>query len=190
MVIWLLDSCFEFDVCFRFPSSVFENSKPFGVGSSHAFLALNIRMWKFDANRFRFLQDNTLSFARKIDVKQWFVFLLLFSVSLALILRTKADRFWSDSLADRTNIYLFACGLLVTSRYQIVLVQAGVGRMRGSHYCRSRRIGADLRLDILSIAKSKKMARSPPRTHQVQVARRGMILCWQEHEVMDIWLML
>ena len=97
---------------------------------------------------------------------------------------------WFSSMADRPNIYLFACGLLVTSRYYIVLVQAGVWHMRGSHGCRSRRVGADLRLDILSVAKSKKMARSPPRTHQVQVARRSMILCWQEHGVMDVWLML
>ncbi len=75
-------------------------------------------------------------------------------------------------------IYLFACGLLVTSRYYIVHVLAGPWCLRGSHGCRPRRVGADLRLDILSVTKSEIMARSPPRTLQVQVARHGiMILC-------------
>ncbi len=58
-------------------------------------------------------------------------------------------------------------------------------RLHGSHGCRPRLVCADS--DILSVAKGKIMARSPPR--KLQVARRD-ILCWQEYGVMDVRLLL
>jgi hypothetical protein len=100
------------------------------------------------------------------------------------------DRFWSDALADLTNICLFAFGLLATSRYYIVHVLASACAVEGCAEARSvaaPKESAPTSGLTFSIAKGKTMARSPPR--KLQVARRD-ILCWQEYGVMDVRLML
>ena len=146
-------------------------------------LALNIRIWKFNANRFWSFQhflDNKLSSGRQSN---GFVFLLLFSVFLALQSKNQS---WSILIwcSCRPDQHL-PIRLWIASYFQTLHCARSSRRLRGSHGCRPRRVCADP--DILSVSKGKTMARSPPRT--LQVARRD-ILCWQEYGVMDVRLML
>jgi hypothetical protein len=105
------------------------------------------------------------------------------------------DRFWSDALADLTNICLFAFGLLATSRYYIVHVLASACAVEGCAEARSvaaPKESAPTSGLTFSIAKGKTMARSPPR--KLQVARRDILqVYWQEHDGVtgiDVQLML
>jgi hypothetical protein len=63
----------------------------------------------------------------------WTIFYLRVSSQMVCF----PDRFWSDALADLTNICLFAFGLLATSRYYIVHVLASACAVEGCAEARS-----------------------------------------------------
>ena len=77
------------------------------------------------------------------------------------------DRFWSDALADLTNICLFAFGLLATSRYYIVHVLASACAVEGCAEARSVAAPKES-------APTSGLTFSPsPRTRQWQGLRQG-----------------